>query len=297
MTLNKLRGLKFYTVNEVSEIMQVRVETVLRWIYAKKIKASKLPGSRIWRLQEVDILEFMERGANTNATFKALDTGLDNEVLTDETEIKENLKVDFSESKNDCSLCDNEIVEEEEEQSHMVFDEEDIFSDKLGKDNEVEAVIEEVIFQQEIKEPLETERDLYIPNDILEQLKKILGANVKLVLDNEPKVIKSHKEEVKTSVKEKKIVKDTVKSSKDNTKTVINKKDIEKHKDGNYIANNKIIDNRNVISEFIFDVEQAKKPIDEEIVLSKLEDLSNVHICDDQEENKKLLKRHKIKFH
>lgn len=59
-----LRGLKFYTVKEVSQIMQVRIETVLRWIYSKKIKASKLPGSRVWRIREEDIETFMELGSN-----------------------------------------------------------------------------------------------------------------------------------------------------------------------------------------------------------------------------------------
>lgn len=59
-----LRGLKFYTVKEVSELMQVRIETVLRWIYSKKIKASKLPGSRVWRIREEDIETFMELGSN-----------------------------------------------------------------------------------------------------------------------------------------------------------------------------------------------------------------------------------------
>lgn len=59
-----LRGLKFYTVKEVAEIMQVRIETVLRWIYSKTIKASKLPGSRVWRIREEDIESFMELGSN-----------------------------------------------------------------------------------------------------------------------------------------------------------------------------------------------------------------------------------------
>lgn len=80
-----LRGLKFYTVKEVSVIMQVRIETVLRWIYARKLKASKLPSSRIWRIREEDIIEFMEQGLNVN------DDSL--EVASIEDEIEEQEKV------------------------------------------------------------------------------------------------------------------------------------------------------------------------------------------------------------
>lgn len=78
-----LRGLKFYTVKEVAVIMQVRIETVLRWIYARKLKASKLPSSRIWRIREEDIIEFMEQGANIN------DDSLDVTSLEDEIEEQE----------------------------------------------------------------------------------------------------------------------------------------------------------------------------------------------------------------
>ena len=114
-----LRGLRFYTVNEVAEIMQVRVETVLRWIYAKKLKASKLPGSRLWRIKEADIENFMTRGENV--------FGFDDEVIDIETEIVsalEETKVDMPVARARATE-ENPIIERKANGLFsMVFDEE-----------------------------------------------------------------------------------------------------------------------------------------------------------------------------
>lgn len=83
-----LRGLKFYTVKEVASIMQVRIETVLRWIYARKLKASKLPSSRIWRIREEDIIEFMEQGLNIH------DDSLDTLNIEDEIQGQEDIVIE-----------------------------------------------------------------------------------------------------------------------------------------------------------------------------------------------------------
>lgn len=83
-----LRGLKFYTVKEVAVIMQVRIETVLRWIYARKLKASKLPSSRIWRIREEDIIEFMEQGLNINDdTLNVASASLEDEIEEQEERV------------------------------------------------------------------------------------------------------------------------------------------------------------------------------------------------------------------
>lgn len=115
-----LRGLRFYTVNEVAEIMQVRVETVLRWIYAKKLKASKLPGSRLWRIKESDIEDFMTRGENV--------FGFDDEAIDIETEIVsalEETKVDMPVNTRARATEDKPIIERKANGLFsMVFDEE-----------------------------------------------------------------------------------------------------------------------------------------------------------------------------
>lgn len=184
-----LRGLVFYTVNEVSDIMQVRVETVLRWIYAKKIKASKLPGSRIWRIREEDIVDFMERGANTRDNFHE-----------DDHEDIKNHHIDIE---------DEEILE-------------------------------------------------------------------------------------KIETTDSKVDKHSKKSKAVNHRILIKESDVVHMKDGDYVSTDKLLNgNEKITDEFVFDEEQAKKPIESEITLVSIEN-ENVHICDDEEINARIMKRNNI---
>lgn len=51
-------ALVFYTVTELSEMFQVTVETVRKWINAGDLPAMRLPESRMWRINKLDALEF-----------------------------------------------------------------------------------------------------------------------------------------------------------------------------------------------------------------------------------------------
>lgn len=54
----------FYSVDEVAEMLKLRRETVLKKIYAKELRASKITNSRIWRIAESDLREFLRMGEN-----------------------------------------------------------------------------------------------------------------------------------------------------------------------------------------------------------------------------------------
>ena len=47
-----------FTVQEAAEYLQVRQETILRWIYDKKIKAGKVGGT--WRIKRSEIDRLIE---------------------------------------------------------------------------------------------------------------------------------------------------------------------------------------------------------------------------------------------
>lgn len=55
----------FYSVDEVADMLKVRRETILYKIYDKDLRASKLPKSRIWRIAESDLKEYLRAGENT----------------------------------------------------------------------------------------------------------------------------------------------------------------------------------------------------------------------------------------
>lgn len=54
--------MNIYTVIEVAEILKLDIETIRRYIYAKKIKAYKV--GKEWRIEEKDLIEFIRRDSN-----------------------------------------------------------------------------------------------------------------------------------------------------------------------------------------------------------------------------------------
>ena len=50
--MNVERG---YNLNEVAELLGLRVRTVRQWVNDSKIKATKIPGSRRWIVMESEI--------------------------------------------------------------------------------------------------------------------------------------------------------------------------------------------------------------------------------------------------
>lgn len=59
----ELNEKKIYTVEETSNVLQIRRETVLKLIYNKSLRASKV--GRIWRIHGDDILKFLRENENT----------------------------------------------------------------------------------------------------------------------------------------------------------------------------------------------------------------------------------------
>ncbi len=56
--MNKTLKVKdILTVNEVSQILNMRYETILRYISDKKLVASKL--GRVWRIRRTDLNKFL----------------------------------------------------------------------------------------------------------------------------------------------------------------------------------------------------------------------------------------------
>ncbi|MBE3111421.1 MAG: helix-turn-helix domain-containing protein [Acidobacteria bacterium] len=52
----------FLTVNEVSEQLRCSRLTVTRWIKAKKLRAFKPGGGRVWRISRTDFEKFIKKG-------------------------------------------------------------------------------------------------------------------------------------------------------------------------------------------------------------------------------------------
>jgi excisionase family DNA binding protein len=52
----------FMTVNEVSEQLRCSRLTVTRWIKAKKLRAFKPGGGRVWRISRNDFEKFIKKG-------------------------------------------------------------------------------------------------------------------------------------------------------------------------------------------------------------------------------------------
>jgi excisionase family DNA binding protein len=56
----------FLTPQEVSDLLQVSVQTVRRWIKGETLPAYKV-GPRMWRIRKVDLAEWLEQQRSTNA--------------------------------------------------------------------------------------------------------------------------------------------------------------------------------------------------------------------------------------
>lgn len=56
----------FLTPQEVSDLLQVSVQTVRRWIKDEELPAYKV-GPRMWRIRKVDLDAWLEQQRSTNA--------------------------------------------------------------------------------------------------------------------------------------------------------------------------------------------------------------------------------------
>lgn len=52
--------MKFYTPSEIADLLQVKERTVSDWIRAGKLTASKLGGSKVIRVSDIDLNTFYE---------------------------------------------------------------------------------------------------------------------------------------------------------------------------------------------------------------------------------------------
>ncbi len=50
---------KFFTVQEIAELLKVERHTVVRWISAGQLRAFKPGGGRFWRIRERDLKRFL----------------------------------------------------------------------------------------------------------------------------------------------------------------------------------------------------------------------------------------------
>ena len=62
---NAKSNLKFYTTNEIAEILKMNVQVI-----ARKLQYGEIPGYKIgkdWRVKEADLMSWLERHSNKNA--------------------------------------------------------------------------------------------------------------------------------------------------------------------------------------------------------------------------------------
>ena len=57
-----MNPIKFYTLNEVAEILQLTPRTIQSYVKDKKIRAIKF--GRVWRISDEDLRTFVEARAN-----------------------------------------------------------------------------------------------------------------------------------------------------------------------------------------------------------------------------------------
>lgn len=50
---------KTYTIRQASKALGMSVRTVREWVWTGKLKASKYPGSNMWRISESEIKKIM----------------------------------------------------------------------------------------------------------------------------------------------------------------------------------------------------------------------------------------------
>jgi excisionase family DNA binding protein len=57
----------FLTPQEISDLLQVSVQTVRRWIKEETLPAYKV-GPRVWRIRKIDLDDWLEQQRSTNVT-------------------------------------------------------------------------------------------------------------------------------------------------------------------------------------------------------------------------------------
>lgn len=58
---------KTYTIRQASKALGMSVRTVREWVWTGKLKASKYPGSNMWRIPESEIEKMMTGTETDNA--------------------------------------------------------------------------------------------------------------------------------------------------------------------------------------------------------------------------------------
>lgn len=58
---------KLYTTGEVAKYLNVEKETVLVWLRSKKMKGSRMSQSKLWRVSESQLKEFLEATSNVRS--------------------------------------------------------------------------------------------------------------------------------------------------------------------------------------------------------------------------------------
>ncbi len=51
----------YYSVRQAAEILQVKERTICRWIKGGKLSASKLGGTKLFRISSEELTQFIER--------------------------------------------------------------------------------------------------------------------------------------------------------------------------------------------------------------------------------------------
>lgn len=55
---------KLFTLQEIADYLRVSRQTCYNWVWAKKLKATKLAGRREYRVTETDLQAFLKNGFN-----------------------------------------------------------------------------------------------------------------------------------------------------------------------------------------------------------------------------------------
>jgi excisionase family DNA binding protein len=67
LSLSSTEEQPFLTPQEVSDLLQVSVQTVRRWIKEEDLPAYKV-GPRMWRIRKMDLNTWLEQQRSTNTT-------------------------------------------------------------------------------------------------------------------------------------------------------------------------------------------------------------------------------------
>ncbi|MGL5245468.1 MAG: helix-turn-helix domain-containing protein, partial [Sarcina sp.] len=308
--------LNFHTVNEVSKKLGLPEKIIMDLIKRNILEAVSVADTGIWIVEEKAVLKFLAKGNNFKNNYgtesmdiKAVDTvattsnnenhnSIDREVYIKEKEVMSNnssnastaINIHHNNKLNTVkTMMINKVITSNKNANDVSVNSHN-FNNSNNLNIEIDASNlsgEELIGK--VKETLSSVTTTPIEESNMNK-EYTMESSMANTLTKEKEEIEVTLENTfnktehtsKISNKNKKISKDIV----------LSKSDVVKHKDGNYVANNKFFNEENVIAEFIFDAEQAKKPVTDEIVLSKLDFNDNVHICDDQEANAELLRKY-----